>query len=48
MLRGALTDKYAYAMPQQSGFVGARDKWNTYLNLQKMYQHHIRQGADLV
>ena len=31
---------------QRSGFVGSRDKENTYLNLQKMYWYHTRQGAD--
>ena len=33
---------------QWSGLVMSRDKWNTYLHLQKMYQYHNRQGADIV
>ena len=31
---------------QRNGFLGSRDK-KIYLNLQKIYRHHTRQGVDL-
>ena len=43
MLRGALTHKYAWNLNE---VVLWDHVTNTYLNLQKMYQHHNRQGAD--
>ena len=33
---------------QLSGLVESRDKWNTFLYLQKMYQHHNMEDADIV
>ena len=39
---------YICMTSQRSGLVGARDKWNTYLYLQKMFWYHTKQGANLV